>query len=238
MSREDRIQVLIKALDDENPQIRQSAAFALMENGRFATNAAPALTKALEDPDADVRILAIRALAQIGPAGVEAVPLLQQAVQDPKLAFDAALALWNISHDPEIPIQVLLPAALSDRTGNAIRALGEMGQAAASAIPVLQQAMLSDDNNRKYDSIEALWRIEPTLAADLVKPLTEMVSNPQTDPVHIQSAESLLGQMGMEASGAIPTLTSLLGYPDDKVKGAAVTALQQIGQDTTTRGGK
>jgi hypothetical protein len=188
MSRGDRIELLMQALEDENPEIRRSAAFALMENGKYAGAAAPALTKALEDTDPDVRILAIRALGQIGPAGKEAIPLLQQAVGDPGTAFDAALALWNVSHDPEIPVKVLLPAALWDK-GHAIRALGEMGPAAQSAIPTLQEAMKSDDNNRKYDSIEAVWRIDKSLTQQLIGPLVDMLSNPQTHPVHLRCGE-------------------------------------------------
>jgi RNA polymerase sigma factor (sigma-70 family) len=237
-SREDRIQLLIQAMEDEYPEIRRSAAFALMENGKYAAAAAPALIKALKDPDPDVRILAIRALGEIGPAGKEAVPLLEQAVADPGTAFDAALALWSVSHDPEIPIKVLLPAALPDKGGHAIRALGEMGPAAQAAIPTLQEAMKSDDNNRKYDSIEALWRIDKSLTPQLIGPLVDMLSNPQTHPVHLRYAANLLGQMGAEASASVPALTGLLSYSDEKVKGAAVTALQEIAQAGSVETGR
>ena len=56
---------LIKALADENAEVRQAAAAALAEYGTLAERAIPALKKAAADPDEEVRREAGRTLVHL-----------------------------------------------------------------------------------------------------------------------------------------------------------------------------
>lgn len=59
---------LIKALADENAEVRQGAAVALAEYGTLAEPAIPALKKASNDPDEEVRREAGRTLVRLAEA--------------------------------------------------------------------------------------------------------------------------------------------------------------------------
>ena len=61
------VPALIAALDDEEGQLRESAADALTKFGTQATEAIPALRKRLDDPKKSVRIAATNALDAIQP---------------------------------------------------------------------------------------------------------------------------------------------------------------------------
>ena len=60
------IPALIRALEDEDPDVRSAAVVALGEIGPGAADAVPALLLALEDEDPGVRSAAANALEQIG----------------------------------------------------------------------------------------------------------------------------------------------------------------------------
>ena len=57
--------VLIRALEDKDPQVRSGAAVALGELGSEAASALPALKQALSDKDSQVREAAAKALGKI-----------------------------------------------------------------------------------------------------------------------------------------------------------------------------
>jgi HEAT repeat protein len=60
-----RIQSLIEALGNKDPEVRARIAEALGQLGRDAVGAVPALTRALQDPDDGVRAAAQKAIRQI-----------------------------------------------------------------------------------------------------------------------------------------------------------------------------
>ena len=93
-----KVERLIKALQDQEWEVRASAALALGNIGGGAGDAVPALIKALQDQDKWVRSRAASALGRIGGGAVDAVPALIQLLQDQSsdVRLNAAVALKNI----------------------------------------------------------------------------------------------------------------------------------------------
>ena len=79
-TQEQKVERLIKELQDEDSGVRVNAAWALGEIG--AVDAVPALIQALQDPNVQVRGNAIYALGEIGESAKDAIPALIQALKD------------------------------------------------------------------------------------------------------------------------------------------------------------
>ena len=79
-TQEQKVERLIKELQDEDSGVRVNAAWALGEIG--AVDAVPALIQALQDPNVQVRANATYALGEIGESAKDAVPALIQALKD------------------------------------------------------------------------------------------------------------------------------------------------------------
>ncbi len=104
---------LAQSLSAPDPVVRGLAAMALRDRGREARPALDALVAALRDQDANVRLMAGNAIAALGPEAAPAV---------------SALATACAAKGEEV--HVLRSCA---------SALGAIGKAAASAIPVLRE---------------------------------------------------------------------------------------------------
>ena len=74
-----------KSLQDPDPEVRASVAFALGKIEIGSEGTVPALILTLKDPDWSVRGSAADALGRIGTGLEDAVPALIQALQDPDL---------------------------------------------------------------------------------------------------------------------------------------------------------
>ena len=83
-------------MQNEDAQVRVSAAEVLGQIGSGAVDAMPALIQVLRDQNPEVRQYAVGALGHI--AAVDAVPALMQALKDqnPKVRNNAAWALEQI----------------------------------------------------------------------------------------------------------------------------------------------
>ena len=90
----------MKALTDDNPDVRSTAATVLGQYGPEAKEAVPALIAALKDKDKHVRRSAAYALARIGTDASEAIPSLREALKDPdpKLREAVAYAIKEIQN--------------------------------------------------------------------------------------------------------------------------------------------
>ena len=90
--------VLIRAIRDENVEVRRLAMQALVEIGPRGNKAVPALIEAIHDPDLIVRKSALFSLRSIGPDAQVAMPTLIELLQseDWEAGSIAALALGGI----------------------------------------------------------------------------------------------------------------------------------------------
>ena len=148
---------MIKSLDDADPAVRGDAAVAIAAIGPDAAAAVPSLTKMLADEAAPAaRFPAAYALGRIGPAAKPALGQLRALTTSPDEVM-ATVALWatlKISPEDrslfEQAIPALRKAVRAEREIvrlEAAVALGEIGAAAESAIPVLE--LVSEEDPSK-----------------------------------------------------------------------------------------
>ena len=88
---------LVKALQQEDADLRKRAAITLGRFGPMAVEAVPALVDALADKDIVVRDTAVEALGKIGPAAQEAIPALTALEDAPYVGYQAKKALKRIT---------------------------------------------------------------------------------------------------------------------------------------------
>lgn len=103
---------LIKALGDENSDVRVRAADALGQIGPKASAAVPALIEALKDEDSSVRKSAAEALGKIGSETSVAVPALIKALkdEDSSVGSAAAYSLQQIGPEASESVPALIEA--------------------------------------------------------------------------------------------------------------------------------
>jgi HEAT repeat protein len=125
----------------------------------------------------------------------------------------------------------------------AIQALGGFGERAAPAVPVLIEALRTDDWLRQWYATEALAQIGPKAKAavpeliarvrtkrDFPIPTGTTVRNePMRTPYGLDiAAIKALGQIGPDARAAIPVLNDVLKGSDKAVRAEAAQALELI----------
>lgn len=122
---------LAAALQDSDSGVRWHAAAALMQLGRGASEASPALLAAMEDAQWTVRNAAGRALEEV--AVKSDVPALAHALQDPS----------------------------SETRYHVARTLARVGPGAAPAVPALIEALADGDGEVRVEAAWALAAIGP-----------------------------------------------------------------------------
>lgn len=163
---------LVAALGD--PQARGEAAVAVAAiGGSDAAEAVPALAALVADDKAEpgLRYAACYALGRIGPAAVAAEPVIRGLAesQDELMATVAIWAALRIKPDDATLFASAIPKlrrALRDDSElvrlEAAVALGDIGPAAAAAIPILE--LVAEDDPAKQvrqAAAEALTKIRP-----------------------------------------------------------------------------
>ena len=177
-------------LEDSDHGVRSEAALALSKMDPASKEAVPQLAKALESESILVRMNAARALFRLKQDARPAVPAMLKAMADDENQTNAGiftttvyelvvLALGRATAGTDEAVPVLIDALkkaprLESRLA-AIRALGEVGPAAKSTVPLLKPLLEDKDRNIKEAAHEALLKIEPpeqTAAADPATALT------------------------------------------------------------------
>ena len=137
LTQEQKVEKLIKQLQDQDVNVRMNAIRALMLIGtpaaiKAAEGAIPFLIQQLQnDQDKWVRMLAAMALGPIGEGAVNAVPTLIQALQDQ----DVSVRYY------------------------AAYALGKIGEGAVNAVPTLIQTFQDPHATVRQGAAEALEKI-------------------------------------------------------------------------------
>ncbi|MFM8414897.1 MAG: HEAT repeat domain-containing protein [Planctomycetota bacterium] len=140
---------MIAGLADQDPVYRSDSAMAIAALGPEAVSAAPALEKLLADESVPppVRYTAAYGLGRIGPQAAAAEPLLRKLAEsdDDLLATVAVWAALKLKPDDATLFDAAVPKlrqALKDEQElvrlEAAVALGEIGAAAGSALPLLE----------------------------------------------------------------------------------------------------
>lgn len=230
------VQSIIKTLQqDKNPQLRSSAADALMYMGETGKAAIPQLIQTLQqDKDPNVRLSAANALGKMKKSAFAAVPQLITSLKqdkDSNVRSSAASALGNMQEIAKAAVPQLIVSLKQDKDpnvrSNAASALGNMKQIAASAIPQLIISLKTDSDIRKNAAL-ALANMGET--AKVAIPQLIQLLQQDKDPNIRSAAASALGEMKESAKMTIPQLiTALKQDKDIYVRTSAAYALHDIG---------
>jgi HEAT repeat protein len=137
--------VLIKALADADPVVREKAAKTLGSIGEPAAEAAPALAKALADRSSEVRLSSAKALWNITKQPEEVVPALAELLKG---------KMFPAPDDAEVRRRFLQ---------SVIEALGRIGAPARAAIPSLLSKAKDDNRLIRESALRSLRQIDPVV---------------------------------------------------------------------------
>ncbi len=222
------IDVYARALEDPDEFARSNAAYYLADLGPDAAPALPGLIRALADGSGSVRGRAASTLGKIGPRAKIAVPALLRIAAHPgewsslndavkRIGPETIPALIDGLGDPAYP-KGHIPAAV---------ALGELGPAAAAAVPRIRALLANSQGEDRVALARALWRIHPDSTV-----ITELIALVRKDNFMVQArALDALEEIGPEARAAIPTLIETLGHKNRFLREHAAKVLGRIGPE-------
>ena len=212
-------------LDNARPQTGIQACHTLTLIGPDAADAVDRLLNLMNSKNVELRWHAIHALGVIGAKPEQVVPALVKHLQSdsPLIRFHAAQALGDLgpAGAPAVPALVgaLKDADLSVRRA-AADSLGEIGPAAKASIPALVAALDDAAGSVTLNAIESLGQIGKASVPALLEKLKEQ---------HFQLlATTVLGEIGPDASEAVPALTGLLNSKNIDVRREAMLTLASI----------
>jgi HEAT repeat protein len=222
------VPVLVQALRDADPVVRQVAARTLNRihpNWPSFPSAVPTLLEALVDPNDDVCRIAATQLGRFGSTAESAVPVLLRALADTdrEVCQRAARGLGLLGRYAASAVPALT-RALADTHAEvrcqAARALGLIGPAAQSAVPALIQALADSSAHQRGYVVQALAQMGPSTVPTLIQALAD------SDEWVRGLTASCLASIGQPA---IVALTQALADSDRHVRWRAANALKIIG---------
>jgi HEAT repeat protein len=230
----------IQALKDDNPHVRDSAAYALGQLGcrnqlGWTTKVVvSALLETLRDKARGVAARAAHALGKIGEDPGTVIPHLVEFLEvSPCRSVVEGLALFGPAAQAAAPA---LCRALKDESVrvDAAYALASIGPA---AIPGLREALQDEDENVRMAVVNcALSRMAwlAWLMDDMDSGAREavpvLVTALKDKDGHIRGiAAGVLSEIGPAARGAVPALIETLKDKVDDTRGSAAEALGAIG---------
>jgi HEAT repeat protein len=220
---------LVRAVDDNDPTIRNQATMVLAQLRVQSPARAEALLRASRSPDDATRYLVLMYLSRSGLTGDALISRYLEALRDgnAKIRCVAAKGLLKLGMDCEAVIPPLVKAIQdSDKETRdmCVKALGERGVRAEAAVPALI-GLLPD----AYAS-EALGKIksrpEVTVPA-LIKVLKQPVRE-QEDWFLREQAARALGEFGPEAKDALPALRDAVKEKGTDLAKIAAEAIRKI----------
>jgi HEAT repeat protein len=239
---------LVKSLHDERGQVlvRRYSAMALARIGSGDKRVIPGLTAALDDEVPDIRMSAAQALGDIGPPAIGALRQLIAMSADQR--EELLVREYSIAALPRIaPLDEAVNKALVDAVADGDPRI--YGAAVAALVSKRVETAASDGNHsdvakllRRLRSGTLDARVEAArrfgelgpYAAAAVSGLTDTLAARQNDAELRATAASSLGLIGPEAEAAVPELIRALGDQDQRLRDAALVALDRIGPQTKT----
>lgn len=236
---ESAIPHLIKALADENPEVRGAAAETLgtidpdWSQNDAVLDVLPSFIKSLKSRDKGTRIAAAEVIGAIGPPAESAVDRLAAGVDDPDSEVRVAMiqTLKKMGPAAEKAVDPLIGhlTDADDETREAaahtIMAIGD------PAIPALVKTLTSEDDALRGKAAATLDAIDPEwprggIAKAAVGHFTDTIRT-GFGGVRIAAIEALAG-LGASAREALPDLVAVLIDGDKDVRNAGVKALKKI----------
>jgi len=220
-------EILIKALNDKDPAVRNAAATTLGKLGKKAEPAVPNLIKALKDMNGQVRKNVVAALGSISPKaeGVLTALIEELNEKNPAIRAEVAKAFGQMREDSNKVMPKLIQM-MGDSSGTvriaATNALGQIGKDSKTAVPFLITALKDKDERVRRNATRALANIGPG-AQDAAIPLYDYLRREAGD--NIKEAIDALRQIG---PAAINTLIKALQDQNPIIRQYAAQALGQL----------
>lgn len=219
---------LSRCVADDYPDLKQYSIFALKTIGPGAKSALPALRSAARDEDPAVRLMAAGALWDISrePDDVVSVCAAILESDDDEACYGAAEQLKQMGPWGAAAVGPLIDALQAERwtvRSSAAEALGEIGVAAARAVPALSNVLENDEHSIvQSNAAEALGKIHDRQAIPVLTAALEI-----EDEYVRSKAIGALEAFGAEAKAAIPALVRAVN--SDEANGClAASALGAI----------
>jgi HEAT repeat protein len=206
-----------------------SGAVTLAQEAEYQGKTVQEWIKRLDDEDIRVRWYATLALGQLGELATDAVEPLMGILADQYeyeyLRGGAAWALGRIGQAAAVPLltETLGSQHLSVRR-NAPLALGNLGEAAKSAVPSLMKLAGDKDPTVKASAVAAVWAIDGNPQA--MRIFQQMLA---TAGGGSYQATVALARLGPRAEPAAEFLATALNHADDDTRRGAARALGKIG---------
>jgi HEAT repeat protein len=221
---------------DPSSQVRVAAGRVLAQLDPPGKLAVPLLAAVLRDPDCGLRIALIRELDGFGPKGAAAAQALIEVIEhdeDHSVRREAVRCLSRVS-SASIAVPTLLGALGSEQirkdvpvAGSILQALGQIGPAAVSAIPMLVETYNTAPNEHvRGSAMIALGGIGPS-----ARTAVPMILKATKDPhcfVRGLALEALI-KIEVEPDVVIPPLISALRDKQSAVQRTAAVNLGQLG---------
>ena len=221
----------LRALKDEDPLVRGSAAAALGLLGATDPQTLQALREALKDEDPRVRSMAAEALGLLGATDPQTLQALREALkdEDPRVRSRAAVALGLLGAPDPQTLQALREALKDEDPlvrSRAAVALGQLGATDPQTLQALRKALKDEDPRVRSRAAVALGRLgapDPQTLETLREALKD------EDPGVWSMAAVALGRLGATDPQTLQALREALKDEDPGVRSMAAVALGLLG---------
>lgn len=216
-------------LKDTDATVRREGVTALATLGPAAASAVPALIEAMRDSDMAVRSGAVVALGKIGPAAKEAVPALLKAADDTDSSYrESVFVSMGVIAPEDERVQMASARAFLDpdkrqRSLKARLIFDRSGPKSKAVVPILLEAVNSDDPARSSHALAALTRFGPD-AAPILLPLVK-----DKDGKIRPGILGALKTLGPDARPALPILKEAVEKEQEAA--VAIRVLAAIGPE-------
>jgi hypothetical protein len=192
------------------------------------------LRRCLERPDSLNTLLEQTAIAlsHMGPEAHSAAPLLARALsRSPVATPTLAGALSRMLPEATVSIPALMRALEAGRSPEAVvEALGKMGSAAKSALPLLRQTLQSPSPLPASAAFTAIAHIEGLPSLALPQALTVLRRSDTRRLPALYAALAVVRLAGTQAGAAVPLLTGIVTHrPEVWLRRAAIETLAVLG---------
>jgi len=209
---------LIQALNDENKDIRFTAAQAIPHIDPSKSNETlPVLVEfLLKDPDSDIRFNAAYSIGLFGQQAEVVCPDLLQALKDPVavVRICAARAICEIGIPDQKLIDVFTEMLFDENLScrrEAAASLGKFGSQSISSLPALLDSLKSLQDVEQelthscvIDALGEIGHASPEVVQTLITTL-----NDERYSISRESAAISLGKLGPKAVSAVPDLVKV-----------------------------
>lgn len=220
---------LARALQDDEAEVRRSAALTLAEMGPEAAEAVPVLLASLDDPSPEVREEIVATLGAIGEMAVAAAGPLTRLLSEESVALVAAEALGKLGAAGLDGLLTSLGSSQPTVRAAGAAGLGALEAAALPAIPRLLALLDADPAFVRSEVVRSLGRIAPEHDA-VGRGLLARLGD-ESSEVRRRTA-AVLADADPSIPGLIEGLRSLSDDEDQAVRTAATEALVRLGHRT------